>query len=249
MSRLHEVLAVDKELEQQSRKIAEETIITFNKKPDHFLALHKRLRMFDDKRKEEEAGFEESKEMVTTVPAKLEWTCKHIIRHLDALAEKERTNQEARADIVVDGDVVMAGVPATLLLALESKLAIYRAVYNAIPTLAPGVKWALDEHKGENVYSSDEEVSHRTEKTIEHKILVNPTKEHPAQIREWSEQKPVGEYRIIKWSGMVSPARKAELLERVDTLIQAVKKARMRANNAEIVSLKVGEKLFDFINK
>jgi hypothetical protein len=46
---------------------------------------------------------------------------------------------------------------------------------------------------------------------------------------------------------MYSPARKAEVLNNLDVLRNAVKKARMRANNSDLVSIKIGQDLLDFI--
>ena len=46
---------------------------------------------------------------------------------------------------------------------------------------------------------------------------------------------------------MLSPAEKSELLSRIDKVIMAAKRARMKANSADSVDVKVGKKLADFI--
>lgn len=131
--KLHEVLAVEADLEGAA-KILDEALVTFNKKVDHFSGHHKTLKMFDEARVTEEEGAEEHKEIVTTVDQKLAYLTKPIAKWWDALAQKERTNQEARADLVIDGEVLLEQVPATMLLGLESRLRMVRNVFDAIPT-------------------------------------------------------------------------------------------------------------------
>jgi hypothetical protein len=48
---------------------------------------------------------------------------------------------------------------------------------------------------------------------------------------------------------MITPARKSELLDRIDKLLRAVKKARQRANGTEVVKVNVGKSIMDFINE
>lgn len=247
MPKLHEVLAVEGDLSATATKIMEEAIITFTKKPDHFQESHRSLRMFDDARAEE--NMDEHKVMVTTVADKLEYVSDMVTRYLDAFARKEATNQTAKADLVVRGQTLIADVPATLLLGLETKLKALRRVYEAIPTLQPGIDWEKDSERGQNVWKAFEpETRMRTEKVIQHKTLYEATKEHPAQIEKWTQDMPVGRFTINHWSGMLSSAEKSDLLFRIDDLIQAAKKARQRANTAEVTDLSIGNAIFDYIH-
>jgi hypothetical protein len=249
MGQLHEVLAVESELKNAAKKIYEETLNTFSKKPGHFQGVLKTLRMFDDSRSNEEAAQCEHKELVTTVGEKLEYISKSLVQAIDASAQKEATNQAAVGNVTIDNNIVLANVPATLLLTLEKELVSYRNLYNTIPTLEPGVIWESDEVAGDGVFKTkDPVIRSKTEKMRLHKEISPATKEHKAQIEQWTEDRPVGEYSTTFISGMISPARKAVLLGRIDQLILAVKKARTRANKQEIVDIHVGQKLFDFIN-
>jgi hypothetical protein len=249
MAKLHEVLAVDSDLAETAKKIAAEALVTFQKKADHFFGATKRLEMFDESRKKEEEGAQESKELVSTVQEKLDYVAEHIVRHLDCLAQKESTNQVALADVELDGIKILDNVPATLLLSLENKLALFRKMYEGIPTLAPGLEWIEDPTQREGVYKASHDITrHKTEQTFKSKILVEPTKEHPAQIEKWTEQVPIGNFITTQWSGMVSPARKSELLGRIDALLRAIKKARMRANSTEVLQKPIGKVLFDYIH-
>lgn len=248
MPHLHEVLAVDKELEQVAWKVVDEATTTFQKKVDHFQAFEKRYEAFSEGRQKEVEGLAEHKTLTTTVPDKLLYVGQHFIRFLDALAQKETTNQEAKADVIMDGHIILFQVPATLLLALEGKLSKLRGMFEAIPTLQPGVEWRLDPQAGRFVYRATKDViKQKTEKVMHHKVLVEPTKEHPAQIEKWFSDDPIAHSISTYWSGMLSSSQKATLLKRLDSLIYAIKQARMRANEQEVVKFDIGNTLFGYI--
>jgi hypothetical protein len=248
--KLHEVLAVEADLEGQAKRVLEEAKTTFLKKSEHFHGHHKVLRMFDEQRAAEEEGATEHREPVTTVDDKLRYLHKPVARWWDAIAQKERTNQEARADLTVDGETLLEDVPATLLLGLESRLKFLRGVYEAIPTHPPGVVWEPDPAQGKGVFRSKyPEKRDKTEKAMRHKVIVPPTKEHPAQVQSWPENEKVGVLTTERSTTTITPARKSELLGRIDTLLRATKKARQRANSTPLVKIKVGERLLDFIHQ
>jgi hypothetical protein len=250
MGKLHEILAIDRDRETVANKIITEAINTFTKKQTHFVGMNKRLEMFDDARQKEADGQKETTEMVTTVDDKLKYVMESWVTHIDVLAQKERTNQEARADVVLPtGDILLVNIPATLLLGLETKLAALRTMYDTVPTLQPGIKWVSDSLAGAGVFvAAEDEVKNKTEQSIGFKVLVPATDKHPAQVEKWIEQVPIGKYITERRSGMLSPARKSDLLERIDTLITSVKQARMRANNTEVVPISVGKVIAEYIN-
>lgn len=246
MAKLHEILAVEGDLEATAKKIAEEAIDTFRKKPDHFVESVRSLTMFDENRSGENTR--EHKAMVTTVADKLGWVKKVVSKSWDNMYAKERANQEAKADLVVDGVVIAKAVPATMLLSLESRLKALREVYASIPTLQPGIDWQKDGSRKDTYRSAAPEVRMKTEKTLTPVVLYEATKEHPAQVKELTSDKPVGRIEEQKYSSMLSPADKSDMLERVDNLLRAVKKARQRANTVEATKIKIGELLFDYVH-
>lgn len=248
MTKLHEILAVEGDLDATAKKMIDEAVTTFTKKPEHFLEALRELHMFDDERQSENTT--ESKALVTTVADKLTYVRGHIIRYYDTFAKKEATNQVATANVVVSGAEILTDVPATLLLGLESKLKSLRTMYEAIPTLQPGLEWEPDPARGEDVYQSKTpEERMKTEKVIQHKVVYEATKEHSAQVEKWTADVSIGRITVKHWSGMISPAQKSELLGRIDTLARAVKKARQRANSTEIVDISIGKAVFDFIHQ
>lgn len=248
MGKMHELLAVEGNLSGLFTKVIKEAFVTFGKKPDHFQEHHKELKMFDDTREFEQAAAEEHKSMVTTVDDKLTYVWKHVTNYVDLLYQKEMTNREASADLVIDGTVIEKDVPATFLLTIEQKMTKFRDLCEVIPTLAPGTVWELDKDRGEGIYKAKHpEVNRKTEKTVGYNVVYDATPDHPAQVVDYSVDVHVGDFTTYRWSGMLSPAEKSELLSRIDKVIMAAKRARMKANSADSVDVKVGKKLADFI--
>lgn len=248
MSKLHELLAVESDLAGTYAKIIEETKVNFTKHPDRYFGQHQRTEFLDENAPKEA---DIHKEMDDTVPAKLEYTSEHIIRYLDVVYQKEKTNQQAVADLVVDGITLAKSVPATFLLGLESKLKKVRDnVYASIPTLQPGIKWEEDKVMGKGVYKrAKPDEKYRTKKVMKNHVVAEATKEHPAQVQTYYEDEKIARVITDTWCGMISPAQKSALLGRIDKLIRAVKKARQRANTAGVVKSTIGKEIFDYINK
>ena len=244
MGKLHELLAVEGDLEGESRKIIEEAKDTFGKR-DRFIGSTRSVKMFDDNRSNEEIV--EHKAMTTTVTDKLKYTHDAITRYLNAFLQKETTNQRAKASIVVNDVVLAENVPATALLGLETKLKGVRAMYEEIPTLAPGTSWVWDDQvSAYRMEHPDEKL--KTEKSLKWQQIAPPTDKHPAQVEKWNADVPVGKIITEETSGMITPAEKSRLLGRIDTLIRAIKQARQRANSEEVVPVEIGEKLISFIH-
>jgi len=248
MGKLHEVIAVEGDLAGTAKKIIDEARDTFAKKPTLFMAEHIVTTYFDDA--QAHLNMTESTAMVTTVQDKLDYVAPFVARYWDVYASKEATNRSASADLVVNGVVLLPNLPATVLLGLESKLKELRSMYEAIPTLAPGLKWEQDPESGADVYRTAEpELRHVTANTLIPIELSPATKEHKAQVQAVSKDVPVAKKEVTKQSGMLSPAQKSDLLERIDQLIRGAKEARQRANNIDAVEQKgFGKTLFDFIH-
>jgi len=244
-SMLHEVLAVESDLRNTANKILDEAGRTFDK-ASHFTETLKKYEPFNDE--DRDVVPEVHTEMVTTVHDKLQYVFDHLIRYIDAKLQKEATNQDAKADVVIGDRVIAENVPATMLLGLETELKGWRKVLNKIPTLQPGIKWEKDESKSDDVWVTAEPIKTlRTKKVIKSKVLYDATKEHPAQIDKWSEDEAVGTFTKIEWSGMLSPAEKSELLSRLDSIERAVKEARQRANTTTLKKVRIGHAIFSYL--
>lgn len=244
-NQLHRLLAVETEKKNTARVIVEETTNTFIKKHPHFEG-HQRTYF---KTLEDSDDFSpEIKEVVDTVKGKLDHTIKALVPALDVLISKEETNASGNVHAMLSVDGIEFGeLSATSLLQLETQLKAVRKLYISIPTLDPVKVWTKNEDT--ELYESDKEVTYKTIKKEEPLVLYAATKEHPAQTKIMSVDKQAGKWEKYLKSGKIKPIVKSILIERIDILINAVKDARALANQAEVVQVKVGQKLFDFINK
>jgi len=246
MPKLHEILAVEGSVQGASKDIIKETENTFTNKSTHFRGGVKQYVPFSEDEKESEA-YQESTEMVTSVDKKLEHFWGVVSNELDVTFQKECTNQEAVADIIVEGKTLKTGVPVGFLLGLEAKIKEWRRVLKAIPTLQPGVKWERDVDRGEDVWTTTPDPAFRTRKEVRFKVMVPPTEKHPAQLEKWNEQVNCGKFNTTIWSGEYSTAQKAELLTRLDRLEHGVKQARNRANSIEVKDLEISDELRNYL--
>ncbi len=248
MPKMHELLAVESDAISVADKLLEEAGVTFTKRVDHFKGQTKATTFLSDERQGENTST--SKELVSTVDAKLGHMAKGLVRLYDVLVQRDSTNQLAKADLVVNGKVLVKDLPGIfLLLSMEQRLKQLRGVLEAVPTLAPEVAWTPDTDKGAGVYRSPYVPSFKTEKTYQVLTLYPATDKHPAQVKEYTADVSVARIETVDFSGMWSVAKKAEVLDRLDSLLYGVKQARMRANLQEVVNVNVGQTLLDFVLK
>lgn len=245
MTQLHQILAAETARRAEAEAIRVETINTFTKKADHFLGNSKRYQPFDDAAVNDVVTT--TKQMITTVPKKLDHFFELICKAVDLTCTKEATNQVAKADLVVEGQVLARDVPATVLLHLESTLKAWKAVFLTIPTLDPAKRWERSQQRGEDVWDAAPVEAFRTKKVLRSQVLAPATDKHPANVHTWNEEENIGRYIEDHWSGAFSPAEKSRLLDRLSTLLIAVKDARVRANTAEAIPCNISSALVQYL--
>lgn len=244
MGKLHELLAVEPDLRSAYDQARARLISTFQGKSQWF---NGQMRRYAPLAEEGEPFPDETEDITERVKEQLLSLVRSAMQYFDAVLQKERTNQAAVANLIVDGDVLVEGVPATVLLGLETKLRQVREVYREIPTLDPAERWELD--GGLGVYRTGEKLTYRTKKLPRRFVKYEATAEHPAQVDVFTEDMRVGSWTTTRFSAMLPMTDKVELLKRCDDLIQAVKQARQRANDIEVRYEWIGQKLMDHINR
>lgn len=246
MTKLHELLAVEKTRTSAATKLLQETSQKFGKS-EMFSGQLKTLTMIEDspQNKALEAAALEHRELPTTVAETLEYAMASWATAEDVLMQKNCTNQTAVADLSFRGSVIAKDVPVDELLGLENRLETLRKVFEAMPTLSAAVSWNPDAQSGRNGAwkAADIDKTIKTEKTTVPVVLYEATDKHPAQVKEVSQDKTVGTFNTVKFSGAATSAQKAEVLSNVDELITEVKQARMRANSVDAVNRKIGHAL------
>lgn len=245
MPKLHELLAIEADRGNAADSIMAEAIVTFSKKTDHFEGLVRTVSYLNEGRSGENTS--EEKALITTVDAKLGHVAGIVGRFYDVLLQKETTNGEAKADLIVNGKTIGTGLPATFLLGMETRLKKLRELLLLAPTIAPGIVWADDASRGKGVFRSPPKTTFKTEKQVKYIELSPATDKHAAQMKDWTEDVNVARVDTTQWVGAWSVSRKAEVLDKVDELLVAVKQARQRANVAEVKPAAIGKAIFDYL--
>lgn len=240
--KLYQHIITESDVKNGAEKIKAETLKVF-KGRDLFEGLHKE---YLPKDASGDMLPTEEKEVVTTVAERLAWTEAKLVELFDFELTKDATNMSAKADLEVDGHVIATGVPVTFLLSLEKRLTEIRNCYDAIPTIDMSKKWEEGGRKGIRKFGPVEQ--YRTAKKTVAVTLAPATDKHPAQVKAETEDVQIGKFMTTYYSGASHPKEKADLLSRVDRLIEATKRARMKANEVEVTEQNIGKGIFEFIN-
>ncbi|MBA2392549.1 MAG: hypothetical protein H0V70_07360 [Ktedonobacteraceae bacterium] len=168
-----------------------------------------------------------------------------LTKLFDIVATKDWANCEAKADVVVDGNVLLAQVPATYLLFLEKQLVDIHTFIKKLPVLDASESWVFD--ASADCWATEPVQTTRTKKIPRNHVKAEATEKHPAQVEVYYEDVIVGTWRTVRFSGALPAKRVNELLARVERLQEAVKIAREEANNLEVKEQKVGEKIFQYL--
>jgi hypothetical protein len=241
MARLNQIIAVEKGVKSRS----------FQELTEAHHALQKQAllagisRTYRPKDEEGEQLPPESTRVQVKAEEIVRQTATILTRLFDVTATKDWTNAAARADVVVDGKVLLKDVPVTYLLFLEKQLVDLHTFIKKLPTLDAAETWSFD--ASADCWATEPVQTVKTKKIPRNHVKAEATDKHPAQVEVYYEDVVVGYWRTIKFSGALPAKRVNELIERVEQLQQAVKFAREEANNAEVVDMKIGERIFNFL--
>jgi hypothetical protein len=168
-----------------------------------------------------------------------------LTRLFDVTYTKDVANLDAAADVTVDGQVILAGVPVTYLLFLEKQLTDLHTFIAKLPVLDPSEEWEWDDAR--DCYKTPQAQTVRSKKLPRNHVLAEATKEHPAQVQVYMEDVPEGDWTTVKFSGALPASRVRTLLERVVKLQHAVKYAREEANATEVTDRRAGEAVLGWL--
>lgn len=244
-TKLHQITALLKGI--KSRVYSEVTTLHKEaQKADQFNGFTKTFRP----RAEDGENFPpESKRVVLVGADVLRKLAKLQTEVFDHVAAQETANMQAKADVVVDGQVLVANTPVTYLLFLEKQLLDVRTFVEKMPTLDENRDWTPDPNS--KLFRSETLTTHRTKKVqraiVKYDAVIKDGVGIPAQTEMISEDVIVGWWDTTSLSGALPVPRKEEILERLDKLIKAVKVAREDANDQEAPIIKVGDTIFGYL--
>ena len=154
-------------------------------------------------------------------------------------------NQQAKADVVVDGKVLLPQVPVTFLLFLDKQVNDLETFISKLPTPDPAEEWSHDANSG--LLRSKSTESLRTSKEPTVIVKYEATKDHPAQTELFTKDVPVGTWTQILYSGCITTDKKNAILARINKLQEGVKLAKEQANLQEVERQKIADALFGYV--
>jgi len=169
-----------------------------------------------------------------------------LSEQLDVQFTKDAGNTVAKANVTVNGRVIIENAPSTFLLALEKTLDDINTFFSELPELDPAEEWTYDTTAG--LFRAAPRKTRSTRKEEQPVVLYDATDRHPAQTQLVQRDVLVGFWNQQRLSGAIDSDRKAEILRRISAIRKAVRSAREEANSTEISRYRgIGKDIFDFV--
>lgn len=241
MARLNQIIAVEKGVKTRSHQRLTEAHHALQK-PALLAGIARTYRPKDE---EGEQLPPEATKVQSKAEEIIKSTAEILAELFDVTATKDYSNCKARADVVVDGKVLLTGVPVTYLLFLEKQLVDLTTFIKKLPVLDASESWVFD--PSADCWATEPVQTARTKKIPRNHVKAEATEKHPAQVKVYYEDVVVGYWKTVKFSGALPAKRVNELLERVEKLQKAVKFAREEANNQAADEQKVGAAVLGYI--
>jgi hypothetical protein len=241
MAKLNQIIAIEKGVKSKSFQDLTEAHHAVQK-PALLSGLS---RMYQPKDEEGEQLPAESTKVQIKSEEVLRDMAATLTRLFDVTATKDWANCHARADVAVDGQVLLRDVPVSYLLFLEKQLTDLNTFMKKLPVLDAAESWTFD--ASADCYRTDAVRTIRTKKVPRNHVKAEATEHHPAQVEVYYEDIAVGYWSTTKFSGSLPARRVHELAARVEKLQAAVKFAREEANGAEVTDQRVGDAVFGYL--
>ena len=193
----------------------------------------------------------------STVMEQLDYMQQTLEDFMNIAFSVERTNATGgvTAHLIVDGDD-WGEFTSLELLRLKTFLnPNLREVYKTIPVRSGKEAWneAKDEDYAdrEGIFANEKAFGETRTTHKESYILSDPNPnadKRPPQVANKTTLVITGDTTSQKFSGEMTKHQRAAIIERYDTLCDAVSAALARANSAPVVKSNLGEKVFDFLH-
>lgn len=242
MTRLNQILAVEKGLKATANRAVTDLYHSFQKTA-LFTGISRVYRPADDDSKELLPA--ENQPVRMNAFRALQDATRALTRLIDVTAVKDYANTEAFADVKINGRVLLEAVPVSHLLFLEKQLIDLQTMVNKLPVLDPSVEWTYDDNA--ESYRSKAVETHRSKKVPRNHVLAAATDKHPAQVQVYQEDVLVGYWTKTDFSGAVPQAFVRTLIERIETVAAAIKQAREQANMIEVQDQSIGAPIMNYV--
>ena len=144
MAKLNQIIAVSKGVKSQTLRSLTDAHRDVQKQP----LLSGISRTYQARDDEGERLPAESTKVQLTATGVIEDVKASLSRLFDVVATLDTANTHAKADVVVDGVMLVADAPVTYLLFLEKQLTDLQTFVAKLPTLDPSENWTFNEAAG-----------------------------------------------------------------------------------------------------
>ena len=241
MLKLNQVIAIEQTKKQALHREISELHHATQKEP--LLTGHKRV--FTPVEDGGECPPDNTKKVQILHEEVIEQVSERMSELLDLTATKDWANCKATADVLLDGEPFLTGVPVTYLIFLEKELVDLHTFVAKMVELDSSENWTKDPTSGQ--YRSEPVKTSTTKKLQRPIVLYDATEHHPAQTQLVPEDVVVGHWTTTKYSGAIPATKKRALKVKITKLIEAVKIAREQANMTSAERQAVGAKVLDYV--
>jgi hypothetical protein len=168
-----------------------------------------------------------------------------LVRHWDLSLTVDAANALGKADVTVDGEVLLREVPVGHLLWLAKEVERVQKLVRALPVLDSARNW--QDSALPDISKADPVGQAQREKTPYNWHRENGTDKFQEIVDVMFRDDVIGTWTVTQLSGALDPRRKEQLLERLGKLADALKMAREEANTAVAQDRAEGDVLFDYI--
>lgn len=173
-------------------------------------------------------------------------TVNGLVEYWNVVATKDIGNCVAKADIVVDGVVLVKNLPVTYLLFLEKQLTSLFTFVSKLPVLDPAKEWEYDSNKG--LYQGKfKEKRIRTRKVMKSLVKIEPGPHSPGQAEIVSVDETEGFWTQTDLSTAYPHDEIKNMLNKIGKLQEAVKMAREEANSITVDKAAFANSLLNYI--
>jgi hypothetical protein len=242
--RLSQIIAVTGGLGSRANASFSEAEKLFNR-ADLFNGLRRTFEAAEVDGAETVAQPDEVKIVQQNAPVVLDSALSDVAEWFDVCLTRDVGNTVAKANVMVDGQVIVEDAPVPFLLFLADQLGHIRKLLSAIPTLSSDKEWAENPTTG--VWESEVTFTN-SYVTVKEPLQLHPGNDrHAPQVSVIDKQNYQGKKLTQHQSSAIPEVRKAVLLRRVALLHDAVKQAIQEANATKVEQKKIGHDLFAWL--
>ncbi len=243
MVKLHELIAIEKDTKSIVEDLVKKAKAAFSTL-DLFTGFH---RKYEPISADDPERFDaELVNVRLSVSKCFEDIKRAFVKITDLIVTKEGANAQAKGSIVVSEDFEIKDVPVQALVQMEKHFESLVQIAITIPVLDGTKEWNKDT-SNKHLYRTNPKKATRTRKEEYPLVLYDATPEHPAQTKVAVRDIPAGYWEKTDFSGAITPDEKDDIVKRAQSTLAAIKKARSRANIAEVKAVNIGGKLIDYI--